>query len=685
MKPAQTNILLLLMLILFLDCCTSQPSLESLLTHLASYQEGQSRQYLSQIEALVQQALKSPRATHQIEVQMAAFLASDASLAGKQFICRQLEHIGSDYSVPVLAGMLADSSTAEMARYALEGIPGQAVNDALRDAIPRVTGKIKVGVITTLGLRRDSASVELLGQILLEARPDPAAAACAALGEIASDRALQILQDASRQHTGELQVAIYHALLSGANTLQIRGRMQPARTLYQEIYTGSSNAALRAGSLRGILLSDPEHAGEMVLKILKNKDSAAQAVAVQTLNELPGINNLVDIAETLPELEATIQIQLLAALAATGQPAVQAAIINLLQNKNPRVRLAAIKALVKTGDNTTIAPMVQTAVAATTEDERNAARESLYALQGEQVNNTILSQLADADPAEKVELIRAIQERHMLSARERILSFTEDNNPQIRIAAIKCLGTIAAPELLPLFLDKLSSEATPEASTAWEQSIVDVARMIPESAQPAKALLEKYARLTEVAEKGRLLKLLGRLRDPFSLFLIAEELKNENLDLQYAAIQALNSWQARTFDNDAIMAELLSIAQKPGEGKHQILALRGFLHLAGIVARNSYQQGLKYYLSARPYTVQANEKRLLLSGLQTINSLDALQLAAQYLSDPDVKSEAETTILKLASELITEHPVEVKTQLQHIINTSEDEQHINEAKGLLSQ
>ena len=49
-----------------------------------------------------------------------------------------------------------------MARYALERIPAAAAAAALRDALPKLTGTLKVGVIGSLGVRRDAASVPWL-------------------------------------------------------------------------------------------------------------------------------------------------------------------------------------------------------------------------------------------------------------------------------------------------------------------------------------------------------------------------------------------------------------------------------------------------------------------------------------------------------------------------------------------
>ena len=51
-----------------------------------------------------------------------------------------------------------------MARYALETIPDPSVDDALRDALGKLKGRPLLGVIGSLGVRRDAKAVDRDGQ-----------------------------------------------------------------------------------------------------------------------------------------------------------------------------------------------------------------------------------------------------------------------------------------------------------------------------------------------------------------------------------------------------------------------------------------------------------------------------------------------------------------------------------------
>ena len=97
-------------------------------------------------------------------------LKSDAPLEQKPAACEDLARVGDKDCVPVLAGMLGDEQLSHRARYALEPIPDKSVDEALRAALGKLNGKLLSGVISSIGARRDSAAVELLGKHLASTR-----------------------------------------------------------------------------------------------------------------------------------------------------------------------------------------------------------------------------------------------------------------------------------------------------------------------------------------------------------------------------------------------------------------------------------------------------------------------------------------------------------------------------------
>ena len=145
--------------------------LEPTLSRIAKFEAGQSRDPLYQLTMLVQDSMASAALTRQIEARLLEFLQSDATVAGKQAVSQQLSLIATDASVPVLSGMLMHSETAEMARYALARIPGPKADDALRKALDTTSGSVRIGIVNSLGERRDSKSAPPAGIVPYILRP----------------------------------------------------------------------------------------------------------------------------------------------------------------------------------------------------------------------------------------------------------------------------------------------------------------------------------------------------------------------------------------------------------------------------------------------------------------------------------------------------------------------------------
>ncbi len=180
-------------------------------------------------------------------------LNSDAKPAGKQFVCRQLSIIGTKRSVPTLGKMLTDEETSDMARYALERIPGAGVNQALRKALRKAEGKAKVGIINSLGQRRDKRAVRALSSLINDSDEEAAAAAVAALGQIADSQATKALVKAKDETSGKLRNLVLDAYLRCADQLANQGKKTQALAIYKELQKKDMPKPIRTAALRGII------------------------------------------------------------------------------------------------------------------------------------------------------------------------------------------------------------------------------------------------------------------------------------------------------------------------------------------------------------------------------------------------------------------------------------------------
>jgi HEAT repeat protein len=220
---------------------------------LKSYDWGQDTKALNPIDDAIVASHGDSARRGELEKRLAALLKSDVSLDAKQYVCRKLMVIGTSDSVPALAALLSDKQLSHMARFALERIPGPEAAAALRDALPKLSGELKIGVIGSLGSRRDEASVPALVEMIGEGDAGVARAAAYALGAIRSPQAAQALSQAKAG--SDVAPAVTDASLACAEALLADGKNNDALAIYKRLAAGNPPKHVKLAATRGMLAS----------------------------------------------------------------------------------------------------------------------------------------------------------------------------------------------------------------------------------------------------------------------------------------------------------------------------------------------------------------------------------------------------------------------------------------------
>ncbi|MHC4654030.1 MAG: ThuA domain-containing protein [Planctomycetota bacterium] len=232
--------------------------MDELLEKIKKYDYGQSRAALTELSDKIRDAYGKRAELRRIEKSLVGLLQSDATPAAKQFTCRKLSIIGTSACVPALTAMLTkkpaskqEPHPADMARYALERISGAAVDAALREALLKTSGTAKVGIINSLGQRRDRKAVKALAKLVYDSDALTADAAAAALGKIASPGATKALAKARTKTKGKLRLVVLDSYLKCADRLAARGKKSEASAIYKQL--SGEPAPIGAAALRGMV------------------------------------------------------------------------------------------------------------------------------------------------------------------------------------------------------------------------------------------------------------------------------------------------------------------------------------------------------------------------------------------------------------------------------------------------
>ena len=114
--------------------------------------------------------------------------------AEKALACKQLAIHGSKTAVPELAKLLADEELASWSRIALEAIPDPSADAALVEAAKTLKGRLLVGTLNSIGVRRSADAVDHLVVRLKDSDAEVASAAAVALGRIGNNSATKTLR-----------------------------------------------------------------------------------------------------------------------------------------------------------------------------------------------------------------------------------------------------------------------------------------------------------------------------------------------------------------------------------------------------------------------------------------------------------------------------------------------------------
>jgi len=655
--------------------------LDEVLLKISAYDYGQSREPLTELTDIVRDASDSPEELKRIEKHLLKLLRSDATLACKQFICRKLGIIGTEESVPTLVSMLTDTKTSDMARYALERIPGSAVDKALLDALGKTRGRVKVGIINSLGERGDKKAVRQISKLLGETDKEIALAAISALGKIGSKRAATMLERARSKVAAELHLSWAHAYLMCADNFLAKGDKKWAIRIYKQMYVPAEPVPIRIAALRGIAAATPKRTAKIIVDVLRSDDRQMQTMVIGLLKEVAGTEVIKAVTAELPNLPASGQIQLLSALADRGDRSVLPTVVDATKSPKLDVRIAAFAALGELGNASTVDLLAQTAAAATT-PEREAARNSLYRLHDPEADGKILAGIPHAESKVKVELIRSVGERNVAAGVAMLLKTAQDPEEKVRLESFKVLRVIAGQEHLPALVGLLINvQSEPERKEA-EKCVAAVARKVGDESRRAEAILAVLPSVKDVKSRCSLLSVLGRLGDDSALPMLRKALKDKDANVRAAAIRALAGWHS---PNAKLIDDLREIARSSDNELHRVLALRGFVHLIGLDSARPAEEKIRMYQEAMRLAPNMNEKKMVLSGLTSVRTFVALQMAAGYLRNKDLQPEAEVAVVKIAEGASGSHPQQTKGVLQKIIKTSKNDSLCRQARKLIEQ
>ncbi|MGQ0636906.1 MAG: HEAT repeat domain-containing protein [Planctomycetaceae bacterium] len=581
------------------------------------------------------------------ERELIATLRSDAAPADKALACKYLAIYGSDEAVPELARLLVDDRLASWARIALETIPGPAAGDALQRSLDSLQGKLLVGAINSLGVRRDANSVGRLTEKLTDGDLEVASAAAVALGHIGNAEAVRALRQALAVAPVRVRSAVAEGCGLCADGLLSVGHAGLAAAIYDEVRKADVPRARKLEATRGAILARKDEGIPLLVELLQSPDKGLVQLALGTARELPGRRIDEALAAFVPGAPADRAALVIDAMADRKETVVLAALLKAAEGGPEPVRLAAIGALGRVGDASCFAPLLKMALESDDQISQTA-HGAVASLPDPRVDQEIVRQLqatqASAVQGRRYPLLLELVGQRRIDALGSLLKALEHSDQEVRHAALISLGaTIPAAQLSTLISQAVAPVHAEDAASARQALKAACVRM-PDREACARELAQSLKRAEPDAAIS-LVQILGAVGGAQALETLSAAARGGDSQLEDASSRALGEWT--TTDAAPVLFELA----QTGPEKYRVRALRGYLRIARQFAMPLAD---RLEMCERALTVarQPAEQRLVLDVLKRYPDVQTLALACRLTRElPDAAEAATDATLGIAQKV----------------------------------
>ena len=581
----------------------------------------------------------------------------------KMLAAKRLAIYGTEKSIPALMEMLSHPEMGFYSRYALEPMPIKAVDAALREATKTQKGNNLVGVLTTIGVRRDAGAVSYLAPLLANDDPEVVKATYGAYGYIGTPECAEVLKKAveayNPQDKPEYEKAVCDAALNCAERLIENGNVDLALTVYDAVIHSKARPFLKEGAIYGHIIARQAAGTGELLRFLHSEDIGIFEAALQTVRLLPaGGDPTVCKALTtgLEKFPARGQGLILEALAGRKDAESRKAALDIATTvKEPEVvRVSAMKAL-----GTLDIPEAVPALLAGAADSggegavAEAAFRSLVFMTNKDADAAIAKAMTDAGNKIDGAMIRIAKERRTAAATPQLWAIVKTANSPLRGDAIDALGETATLKDLPEVAKLIASASDDATRNRIAVALSSICARMPQQAS-FDTISEIFNADESIAVKQAMIDLLKTIGGPAAVAKVTEIALGSNARLVDKATEVLGQW-----DSPDTMAEIadsmLKIAKQSREERFRIRGVRGYVRLA---RQFDYpeEQRIAMIKTAFDTATRPEDKNLIFDIFPRYPTLKMLQAAFSYSSDEAYREQSCNAAIAVGAKLQGRQP-----------------------------
>jgi len=564
----------------------------------------------------------------------------------KTFLIGRLQQAGGPECLDPLSRLLSDRKLAEPAVQALLAIRTPGTDRALLKALGQPKGPDKVTVLKALGELR---SREATGRVVPYASSQDLKireAALFALANIGDPRTEFLLSRIDIASSPWEKVSAASRYLLFAQRLLENGQKDDAlrvsRSLLEKC-TGSEESQVRCAALTLMTRVLGNNALSSLVEAMDSPDPAFRERALDLAPEIGGEDATGLWIAKAEEVFADARAQIIRMLGRRGDTAALDLIKDGLKSNDKAVRVAAIEAAARLGEDGVaidLAPLWQTAE----EEEAEALKKAFLSFPAGKALPEAVKSFDAASPQAKAAIIDILGQRNAREHAGIVLAAARDENESIRKSALAALGAVVREEDLPQMISLLQTATEPSAIAPLQDALVASAVKIADPEKRADLIIENLEK-AQGQKRVNLLRPLSRIGGENALRTVIAEAQSPDPQVRTIAVYTLANWTEFPASE-----ELLKIARAEASAvsrKFVYLALQGYIRLV-TESGNSAEQKLAFIRNAMVIAREPAETNLVLDALGKIRSGESLSTIAGFLEDPALKNKAAQAAVECA-------------------------------------
>ncbi|WP_439580990.1 family 16 glycoside hydrolase [Dyadobacter bucti] len=564
----------------------------------------------------------------------------------KNFLIYQLQTVGKDESVEVLKSYLTDERLGSPASRALARIGSPAAGAALLQALSSAKGANQIAITEALGESRYREAAGAIEKTAASADVTLRKVSLFALSEIGVPSSESILASAAQKVAYGYDEADATAVYLKYLVRVAENRHAPiAEKAALELIKNTPDAkqtATRSSALKVYSDIKKRESVPVLVKAMESTDAQYRAAALKLGQHYlmadgttPWLNAL---KKAKPEVRAEIITMLGHAQSKDALPAV----LKALSSKDSKVKLAAIWASGRIGQESSIANLI-TVLKTGNADDINAVKSSLLTIKG----NGLADQLATALPAlpaaAQPAVIDVLAARAASSKLNVVSKFLTSTNAEVKKSAFSALKSLATSNDLPQLFALLNTVNSADEITAV-QSAISVAVKGSGNAVAQSDLILKQMQGSPTEKQANYLAVLASIGGKKALASVVSAFNNSDAAGKKAAIRALSAWTDASAAN-----ELLAIAGKTSDADDFNAALTGYVSAATKSTKTPANKVIMLREAMALAKTDA-QKEAILKELSRNRTFNALLFAGRYLdnSNAGIQQAAAQAVMSIA-------------------------------------